>query len=54
MSEAKQDDLYRASSYRILTNATAFTLFHDSESAASNVRQFLYGVLFSIDVPDFI
>ena len=29
MSEAKQDDLYRASGYRILTNATVFTLFHD-------------------------
>ena len=29
MSEAKQDDLYRASGYRILTNATVFTLLHD-------------------------
>ena len=29
MSEAKQDDLSRSSGYRILTNATVFTLFHD-------------------------
>ena len=29
MSEAKQDDLYRASVYRILTNATILTLIHD-------------------------
>ena len=29
MSEAKQDDLYRASGYRILTNATVFSLLHD-------------------------
>ena len=29
MSEAKQDDLYRASGYRILTNATVFTPLHD-------------------------
>ena len=29
MSEAKQDDLYRASGCRILTNATVFTPFHD-------------------------
>ena len=29
MSEAKQDDLYRASGCHILTNATVFTLFHD-------------------------
>ena len=29
ISEAKQDDLYRASGCRILTNATVFTLFHD-------------------------
>ena len=29
MSKAEQDDLYRASGYRILTNATVFTLFHD-------------------------
>ena len=31
MSEAKQDDLYRASGCRILTNATVFTLFHDED-----------------------
>ena len=29
MSEAKQDDLYRASGCRILTNATVLKLFHD-------------------------
>ena len=29
MSEAKQDDHYRASGCRILTNATDFTHFHD-------------------------
>ena len=28
-SEAEQDDQYHASGYRILTNATVFTLFHD-------------------------
>lgn len=27
MSEAKQDDLYSTGGYRILTNATVFTLF---------------------------
>ena len=47
MSEAKPDDLYRASGCRILTNATVFTLFHD-EGATCNVRQFSYGVLFSL------
>ena len=57
MSEAKQGDLYRASGCRILTNAIVFTLFHDegvSECATSNVRQFSYGVLFSLNVPKFI
>ena len=57
MSEAKQADLYHASGCRILTNATIFILFHDeavSECATRNVRQFSYGVLFSLDVPKFI
>ena len=57
MSEARQDDLYRASGYRILTNATVFTPFHDeavSECTTRNVRQFSYGALFSLDLPNFI
>ena len=31
MSEAKQDNLYRTNGYRILTNATFFTLLHDED-----------------------
>ena len=52
MSEAKQDDLYRASGCRIVTNA--FMMKAVSECATRNVRQFSYGVLFSLDVPEFI
>ena len=47
MSEAKQDDLYRASGCRVLTNATAlhsFMMKAVSECATRNVRQFSYGV----------
>ena len=50
MSEAKQDDLYCAS-------VTVFTLFHDEgrfRMRTRNVRQFSYGILFSLDVPNFI
>ena len=52
MSEAKQDDLYSAGSFRILTVASIFTLFHDEAVSGCTVRnicQFLYGVLFRSD-----
>ena len=35
MFEAKQDDLYRASGYRILTNATVF-IYSKSDTSNAN------------------
>ena len=58
MSEAKQDDLYRASGYRIfqqmLPSLHPFMMKAVSECATRNIRQFSYGVSFSLDVPNFI
>ena len=56
MSEAKQDDLYHASGYCILTNATVFTPFHDEGRFRMRNSQHssIFVVLFSLDVPNFI
>ena len=56
MSEAKQDGLYSAGGYPILTTATVFIPFHDEgHFRMHNVCHFsYYGVLISLDVPNFI
>ena len=57
MSEANQDDLYLSSGYRILTNATILTLFHDEgrfRMPNSQHSSIFCGVLFRLDVPNFI